>query len=293
MKKAYLIYIALSLTTYFCTAQTKKLDNTFYAFNNAVRTLPNAPQGMEEQAQLIKELGFDGLSGHHSEDYFARRAALDKVGLAMPEIYLPITINADGSGTLKEDIYDIIKDSKDRNLVVALAAFSKAFENNKTEGDKHLVKAIQDLADFAAPYGAKIAVYPHVGFYCERLDHSIALAKAVNRPNVGAIFNTCHLFKVEGTEGWEEKLRNAVPYLFMISLNGLDSGDTQKMNWDQLIQPLGEGSFDTYQIVKVAKDAGYEGLFGLQCYKINQDCRTALTKSISTWHAYQKKYSQE
>lgn len=276
-----------------CFAPEKELDNTFYVFNNAVRTLQNAPQGLDAQARFIKNLGFDGFAGHHSEDYFPRRAALDKVGLEMPEIYLSVTINDDGSVTYMEGLYEIIKDSKDRNLVVALAAFGKPFLDNKEEGDKHLVKAIQELADFAAAYGVKIAVYPHVNFYCERLDHSIKIAKEVNRPNVGAIFNTCHLFKVEGMEGWEQKLKEAVPYLYMISLNGLDSGETTNMDWDRLIQPLGEGTFDTYQIVKVAKDAGYNGLFGLQCYNIKQDAEVALTKSITTWREYQKRYAEE
>jgi sugar phosphate isomerase/epimerase len=113
----------------------------------------------------------------------------------------------------------------------------------------------------------------------------------VNRDNVGAIFNTCHLLKVEGEEGWEQKLVDAVPYLYMISINGSDSGNTQAMDWDRLIQPLGEGSFDTYKLVKLAKDNGYDGLFGLQCYNIKQDCETALTKSMNTWKSYQKKYA--
>ncbi|MEM7380047.1 MAG: sugar phosphate isomerase/epimerase family protein [Bacteroidota bacterium] len=275
-----------------CVKGQSELDNVFYAFNNAVRSLPNAPGGMDAQAKFIKEIGFDGFSGHHSEDYFARRKAMDKVGLSMPEIYLPVTINADGSATFKEDLYDIIKDARERNLLIALAAFSDDFKDNKEEGDKYLVKAIQELVDHAASYNVKIAVYPHANFYCERLDHSIKIAKMVDRPNVGAIFNTCHLFKVEGTDNWEKKLKEAIPFLYMISINGLDDGDTQSMDWDRLIKPLGEGSFDTYKIVKVAKDHGYEGPFGLQCYNIKQDCKKALTTSMNTWKTYQRKYAE-
>jgi len=269
----------------------KELNNTFYAFNNAVRTLPNAPQGLEEQAAFIKNLGYDGFAGHHAEAYLPRRESMDKVGLAMPEVYWPLTIHKDGSVTYKEGLDEIILDSKDRNLVLALAALSDDFKEQTAESDQYLVTAIRELADFAAPYGVKIAVYPHVNFYCERLDHSIELAKMIDRPNVGAIFNTCHLFKVEGMDGWQQKLTEAIPYLYMISINGLDTGDTQNMDWDKLIQPLGEGDFDTYQIVKLAKDNGYEGLFGLQCYNIKQDCEVAMSTSINTWKAYQQKYA--
>jgi len=76
----------------------------------------------------------------------------------------------------------------------------------------------------------------------------------------------------------------------MISISGADSGNTKEMGWDQLIQPLGEGTFNTYNLVKLAKDNGYEGPFGLQCYNIKQDAEIALTTSINTWREYQKRY---
>lgn len=291
MKK--LLLAALISILFGCTSSPKKeLDNTFYAFNNAIR-MPNAPDGMDAQAELIGRLGFDGLGGHTNDDYFARRAALDKAGLKMPEVYWGIDMDSTGQVSYKDGLSEIIKDSKDRELVVALFSNVQYFMNNKEEGDPLLAKAIGELADFAAPFGVKIAIYPHVNNYCETSEHSVRLAKMANRPNVGAIFNTCHLLKVEGEEGWEQKLIDALPYLYMISINGADSGNTREMGWEQLIRPLGEGTFDTYKLVKLAKDNGYNGLFGLQCYGIKQDCESALTKSVNTWITYKKRYATE
>jgi len=119
------------------------------------------------------------------------------------------------------------------------------------------------------------------------------MAKLVDRDNFGIVFNTCHMLKVEGEANWEEKLVSSIPYIYMISLNGADSGDTQDMDWDRLIQPLGEGTFDTWKLVKLAKDNGYKGPFGLQCYNIEQDCEVALTKSMNTWKAYQERYNND
>jgi len=65
------------------------------------------------------------------------------------------------------------------------------------------------------------------------------------------------------------------------------------MGMDKLIQPLGEGSFDTYELIKYVKDLGYDGLIGLQCYNIKQDCEKALTQSMSTWNSYRQRYCQE
>jgi len=288
-----IIFFVFVVIFFSCSTQKKELDNTFYAFNNAFRTLPNAPEGRDAQAEFLVKLGYDGYSGHTSDPYFERRASLDKVGLKMPEIYWGINMDSHGNVTYKEGLKEIIKDSKDRDLIVALFSNAKAFNDNKNEGDPLLAEGIQELADFAASCNVKVAIYPHVGNYCETIEHCIKLAKLVDRDNFGVVFNTCHLLKVEGEENWEEKLLDAMPYLFMVSINGADSGDTQNMGWDRLIQPLGEGTFNTYKLVKLAKDNGFDGPFGLQCYNIKQDAEVALTKSITTWREYQKRYAEE
>lgn len=286
-----IILFTLITILFGCSEKKKELDNTFYAFNNAFRTLPNAPEGLDAQAEFLVKLGYDGFSGHTSDPYFPRRASLDKVGLKMPEIYWGIEMDSIGNVSYKEGLKEVMKDSKDRNLIVALYSSAQAFNDKKEEGDPLLAKGIRELADFAAEYNVKVAIYPHVNNYCETIEHCLKIARLVDRKNFGIVFNTCHLLKVEGETNWEEKLLKAMPHLFMISLNGADSGDTQGMGWDRLIQPLGEGTFDTYKLVKLAKDNGYEGPFGLQCYNIKQDAEVALTKSITTWRDYQKRYA--
>lgn len=291
MKRILCFLLIASLLGF--TSPIKELDNTFYCFSNA-GNLPNAPEGLAEKAALFKKLGYDGWGGHYGEgDYMARRGALDQAGLELPELYWGLDLDSAGNRSYKEGLKEAIMDSKDRNLIVSMLVNAPTYQNNQVEGDPLLVKALQELADFAAPYGVKIAVYPHANVYCETLRHSLHLAKMTRRENVGAIFNLCHLLKVEGEEGWEQKLSEALPHLHMISICGADSGNTLEMGWDQLIQPLGEGSFDTYKVVKYALDRGYEGPFGLQCYNIQQDAEVALTTSINTWNEYQDRYLSE
>ncbi len=291
MNKLFLVFILIPLLLTSCSSK-KELDNTFYCFNNGVRTLPNAPVGYEAQAQLIKRLGYDGLAGHKEETYFELRSAMDKIGLEMPEMYIALNI-IDGKISYHQKLKNILTDSKNRNLLVTLHLHADEFMDNKIEGDKRFVEGLRELADFGKPLNIQFAVYPHVGFYCETLEHAVNLAKAADRKNIGAVFNLCHFLKVEGEQGWQEKAKATIPYLFMVSVNGADMGNTEEMDWNQLIQPLGEGSFDTYQLVKFLKDNGYNGKFGLQCYNIKQDCEVALTKSINTWKEYQKRYSEE
>lgn len=288
-------YLIICLT--FClfaftgNAQAQSLDNTFYCFNNGVRGLPNAPEKLEDQAALIKKLGFDGLAGHSTQDNFALRRALDKEHLLLPEIYYGMTMDESGFISYPDALLEIIESSKGKNLLIALTLTAKHLEGPDKKTDKLFIEAIRDLSYHAAMFEVEIAIYPHVDFYCEESMHTLALALGVDRENVGVVFNTCHFLKVEGEEGWEEKLEESLPLLRMVSINGADSGDTQEMGWDRLIQPLGEGTFDTYKLVKILKDNGYNGLFGLQCYGIQQDCEVALGKSIQTWHSYQKRYA--
>ena len=292
MKKSFLTLYLILPFLFFSCSQKKELDNTFYCFNNGVRTLLNAPVGNEAQAQLVKRLGYDGLAGHTEETYFELRKAMDKVELDMPEIYIRLSV-VDGKISDNPELKNILEDSKDLDLLVTLHLHADEFMNNKKEGDKLFVTGLRELADFGKPLNIQFAVYPHVNFYCETLEHAVSLVKTADRKNVGVVFNLCHMLKVEGEQGWQEKAKAAMPYLFMVSINGADSGNTREMDWDRLIQPLGEGSFDTYNLVKFLKDKGYDGKFGLQCYNIKQDCEVALTKSIETWKSYKERYAAD
>ena len=283
-----LITIFGSIDSY---SKSKNLNNVFYCFNNAMR-LPNAPIGYEEQAKLAKRLGYSGLAGHTEDSYIELRKALDKVGLAMPEIYISLKIDS-GVPHYNPLLKELIKDSKDCDLLITLHLHSELYKNNKEKGDIKFAEVLTELADYAAKYNVKLAVYPHFSFYCESFAHTLKLVKLVNRPNLGAVFNLCHFLKVQGPENLEAQLKGGIPYLFMVSLSGADIGDTQKMDWDRLIQPLGKGSFDPYPTVKLLKDNDYKGKFGLQCYNIKMDCEPALTQSMNTWKAYKKRYSKE
>jgi sugar phosphate isomerase/epimerase len=115
----------------------------------------------------------------------------------------------------------------------------------------------------------------------------------VDRKNFGAVLNLCHLLKVEGSEGIDAKIKEFVPYLFAVNICGADDGDTRSFSFDRLIQPLGQGSFDTYHFVKSLIDNGYRGPIGLQCWNLKGDAVETLTRSLETWQEYKKRYANE
>ena len=132
----------------------------------------------------------------------------------------------------------------------------------------------------------KIAFYPHANFWVEKVDDGVRLAKKINRSNVGTVFNVCHFLKKDDPEMLEQKLKKAMPYLFLVSINGADSGDTNNMEWDKLIQPLGRGDYDILNVLTILKELDYKNPVGLQCYNIKGEPEVFLKESITTWEKY-------
>ena len=283
-----LVVVIVNLTMP-CVAQNKDFKNLFYCFGNAMN-LPNAPKNFEDQAILVKKIGYQAMSGSGEQNYFEFRKALDRVGLAMPEIYIELNIDQ-GIASKDSLLKKMIRDSKGRDLLITLPIVSKLYKNNPVAGDVKLVEMLTPLADYAASYQVKLAIYPHYSLYCESIQHAVKIATMAARSNIGIVFNLCHFLKVEGETQIEEALTQSMPHLMMVSICGADVGDTKNMDWNRLIQPLGAGSFDTYRFVKLLKDKGYQGRIGLQCYNIKEDAAIALSQSLNTWKEYKNKYN--
>ena len=274
-------------------AAQKKMNNIFYA-QNTLDAFDNAPKTSSEKASLMKSIGYDGLEGFGDQNFLELKLALEKEGLQMPVNYVPLNFEDNGkpvSPTIDE-IKAIIKAST-KGTIVYFHLHSKTFLNNKEKGDQVVTSIFRELSDYAAAFDIKLCAYPHVAFYCESTAHSFKLAELVDRRNYGAAMNLCHMLKVEGSEGILAKIKKYSPRLFAVNICGADDGDTQNMDWDHLIQPLGQGSFDTYGFVKALINNGYIGPIGLQCYNLKGDAFEVLTKSFQTWKGYKKRYSEE
>ena len=74
--------------------------------------------------------------------------------------------------------------------------------------------------------------------------------------------------------------------LEFVSINGADAGETNEMDWDRLIQPLGSGSFDVRSVVTLLDELGYAGPIGLQCYNVAGDPVDNLRRSLATWRKW-------
>ena len=116
------------------------------------------------------------------------------------------------------------------------------------------------------------------------------VVKQVNRKNVGVTFNLCHWLRVDEEKNMESLIKSAMPHLFVVSINGADSGGK---DWKQLIQTLDRGTFKMYGFLKTLEDAGYNGPIGFQGYGIGGDAHDNLKRSMNAWRQLSKRLARD
>ena len=238
------------------------------------------------QAKLVKDLGFDGMELMGLDHMDERLAALDQQHLQLFMVYIRVDLEKNPAYDLR--LHDFIKMVKNKGVTLWLRILSEKLKPSDSAGDELCVQIIRELADFAADYNVKIALYPHIRSWLEKVDDSVRLTQKINRRNVGAVFNLCHYLKADEKELLKEQLIRAIPYLAAVSINGVDDGDTNQMEFDRLIQPLGMGSFDVLNVLQILKDNHYSGPIGLQCYNIPGKPEEFLKTSAESWKNYLK-----
>ncbi len=254
--------------------------NPFFAMNTIARGGPDVV------VPMLTELGFDGLGGSAGDDAMAK--ALEASGLKFFNGYL--TLDLDAAKPMPDERLRGIIDRMAGHQCALWLAISKvqdagvAFPRSSSDGDPAALAKLRELADYARARGVRIALYPHAGSWLERVEDAVRIADKLGRADVGVTFNLCHWLKVEGSERDPlPVLRAARPRLMFITINGADTGDTQKMGWDRLIQPLGRGSYDVAAFLGKARATGYTGPVGFQGFGIREDPREVLTQTMAAW----------
>ena len=265
------------------TPPSSAFTNAFFAMDTGTRGTP------AEVAAMLGEIGYAGLGGS-GYNIKPMRQALEARGLKLFNVYLTLKLDPTHSALtppMKQLITDL--EGSGAALWIAVDKVSNggtALPPSSTEGDAVAVEKLRELADFAGPRGVRIALYPHTWFWLERTSDAVRLANRINLPSVGATFNLCHWLKVEGDGDAEATLRAAMPRLFFVSINGADKGETQKLDWKQLIQTLDRGSYDVGALLQTLRRLGYTGPIGLQAYGIDGEPRDNLTKSFQAWKRF-------
>jgi len=254
--------------------------NAFFAF--CIDTHDAKKRNLEQQAALLKELGYDGVGHLWLDNIPERLKTLDAAGLKLFQITMTVDI-APGKQAYDPKLKEVMPLLKGRGVQFVL--LMSGLKPSDPAGDARAVEIVREIADLARDSGAQVLLYPHSYMWLERIEDAVRVADKVARPNVGVMFNLCHWLRVSKGRDYKPLLVQAMPRLWAVSISGADELD-DKPGWARYIQPLGRGSFDMVAFLKTLRQLGYAGPVGLQCYGIQGDVRDTLAESMKAWRDY-------
>ena len=268
----------LSLCLLLATAVVTQAAPPFFPF--CIDWHDAKKRNLTEQAALLKDLGYDGVGHIWLDKVEERLQSLDRAGLKLYQITMRVNV-APG-----KPAYDLRRFKEICGLVkgrdVQFCLLMGGLKPSDATGDDHAVTILREMSEVARKSGAQLLLYPHVGDWIERIEDSCRVAEEVDRPNVGVMFNLCHWLRVSKDRDYTPLLREALPRLWAVSINGADERD-DKPGWNRYIQPLDSGNFDVAIFLKTLRELGYKGSVGLQCYGIGGDAREHLARSMNAW----------
>lgn len=248
----------------------------FFAMDNGVGRGTLSPT---QQAELLKRLGYDGISYNFAAEPELRQriAAFHEAGLPIFGVYFPTRVD-------KEPFFDpgcrkqvaLLKGSQTVLWLLASGGKYRA-EDGKA------VRLVEQVADLAAEYGLRVAVYPHQPDYIKTVEDALRIVKRADRKNVGVSMTQFHEWIAGKGDQIPETIRAAAPYLMMVTINGAARPGPGHAG----ILPLGQGDFDVLPILRALRDVDYHGPVGLMCFGLKGEPEKNLGPSLEAWKKYQ------
>lgn len=265
--------------TLFCLLGVRVLGgpaNVFFAF--CIDWHDSKKRTYAEQAQMLRELGYDGVGHIWLDGVEERLKSLDAVGLRLFQITMKVDLN--GQPPFDARFTNVLRLVNGRRVQFCLLVGGA--KPSDASADLRGVLVLRQMSDLARDTDAQLLLYPHVNDWIERIEDAVRVAEKVNRPNVGVMFNLCHWLRVDKSRDYRPLLEKARPRLWAVSINGADTFDPEP-GWKRYIQPLGRGDFDVAGLLRTLRELGYAGPIGLQCYGITGDAREHLAQSMAAW----------
>jgi sugar phosphate isomerase/epimerase len=233
----------------------------------------------DQQAVMLKELGYEGVGHIWLDGVGDRIRSLDAQGLRLYQISVKVSL-ASGDEPYDRRFGSVVKLVHGRG--VQFCVLMDGMKPSDPSGDRRAVAIVREMADQARDGGAQLVLYPHTAYWLETIEDAVRVAREVDRPNVGVMFNLCHWLRVSRDRDYRTRLQKALPLLWAVSINGADEHDDGP-GWAKYIQPLDRGDFDMAAFLGTLRNLGYRGPIGLQCYGITGDAREHLARSITAW----------
>jgi sugar phosphate isomerase/epimerase len=273
--------MALALLACQPVMAARKLTNRFFVFEDGLgpQTVP-----LSTRLAMVKRVGFDGVELEGAQNFQERLNAADQLKMKVFCLYVGVQVG-NSQIVFEPGMKQAIGLLKGRQTLITLTVGGSS--GPRTE--KLAVDGVRTVCDWAARSGLRVALYPHCGMYISRPEDALRIIYEARRKNLGMSFNLCHWLMCDSLSNLQPVLKEAMPYLFVVSINGADHhGD-----WSRLIQPLGSGAYYVEGFLKTLIVLGYHGPIGLQCYQIPGDPESNLSRSMHAWREMSARVAPE
>ena len=241
---------------------------------------------LDQQAEMLKELGYEGVGHIWLDNVDKRLASLDAKGLKLYQITMSVNM-APGKEPYDDrkftEVLSLIKAHPSSAGGVQFCVIMNGRKPSDLAGDARAVEILRKMSDEARESGADLLLYPHANNWLERIEDAVRVADKVDRPNVNVMFNVCHWLRVDKSRDYARPLKLAMPRLHAVSICGADVTKKNPVWTKDYILPLDQGTFDIAAFLKTLNTLGYRGPIGLQCYGIGGDAKVHLAHSMAAW----------
>jgi sugar phosphate isomerase/epimerase len=255
----------------------------FFAMHTGTGSAP-----LEQQAAMVRELGFDGMECPVDRTAETRRAC-EAAGIDLRAAYAVLDLPAIPAiesnplrvlGPRLEPLRRAMRELAGGPGMLWLALRHEQAPLRDTAGDLEASVALRSLLEESRITGVEIALYPHQGFWLETTEHALRLADAIDDPRLGLCFNLCHHLATTDDADVRGALGRTGRRLLAATVNGAETDGT---GWEELIQPLGKGTHSLRQFLDGLDAVGFRGPVGLQAFGIMLPPREHLSASMAAW----------
>ena len=259
-------------------------DRPLFVFDFVFKDGPEGLESYEDQADLLQRLGYPGICVRPVSATPEMMDAFEGRGIKVMASYFSLMAGTEPPASL-EAHFEVIK----RHQPFIWLAIKKA----EGADDEAAASTIRKVVDLAAKHGLETVLYPHAGagYHTDTVKSCERIYPLVDREKLGLSFNLCHYLAqtpANQLNQLEATLKGIGPRLKLVQISGANSLDHPRVDWKELIKPLGQGDFDVARVIRILDEVGYEGPVNLNCYKIAQPPAEYLAASMKWWRANQQ-----
>ncbi len=230
----------------------------------------------EQRIDLLKKLGIKQYAYDWREKHLPEMvrewqyAQKKKIGITAVWLWIDgQTDQVDALGKNNEALFAHLKESG-LHTEIWVGVNSNFFEGLNQAGKVSKgVDLVNYLYNRAKPLGCKIALYNHGDWFGDPINQ-VKILEASGIQDIGIVYNFHHAH--DQLERYEQIIQRALPYLWMVNLNGMKKEGPK-------ILPIGAGDREL-EMMQVLQKSGYRGRIGILGHVEDADVEQILLQNL-------------